>query len=344
VAAIPAEAQRIIDSLSAIDLERPRIDHTAVEAAFADHFRRRGTRPRPVRWMKDIEEGAAAARAAAASGALSAGWSGAESVGLWAPPPAVRSDVLSVARSAARSRTAREAASAAAWAAWPARGPEAWSDEVSAARSAAWSAVELAEWSAAWSVARNLSSSIRQWLDCWRPFVDASEAGLWLFWVLEKSVLAVPRAVLRIQNDDQLHCEDGPAVFWPEGARYYFLRGVQVPEWLVLRPELLRPHLIVGERNAEVRRIMLDRLGAERFVRRHGEAEVHADEYGTLYRIRFPNDEDLVMVKVVNATPEPNGSFKDYFLRVPPDVRTARGAVAWTFGMAPEDYEPAMQT
>jgi hypothetical protein len=49
-----------------------------------------------------------------------------------------------------------------------------------------------------------------------------------------------------------------------------------------------------------------------------------------------------VVVKVVNSTPEPDGSFKDYLLRVPPDIRTPREAVAWTF--ATDDYRPAVQT
>ena len=39
------------------------------------------------------------------------------------------------------------------------------------------------------------------------------------------------------------------------------------------------------------------------------------------------------MVEVVNSTPEPDGSRKTYFLRVPPTIGTAREAVAWTFGL-----------
>jgi hypothetical protein len=56
------------------------------------------------------------------------------------------------------------------------------------------------------------------------------------------------------------------------------------------------------------------------------------------------NDEDLVMVKVVNSTAEPDGSFKDYYIRVPPNTRSARGAVAWSFGKEENEYDPAVQT
>jgi len=50
------------------------------------------------------------------------------------------------------------------------------------------------------------------------------------------------------------------------------------------------------------------------------------------------------MVRVVNATAEPDGSFKDYFIRVPPSMQTVREAVAWTFGKTAADYAPATET
>lgn len=39
-----------------------------------------------------------------------------------------------------------------------------------------------------------------------------------------------------------------------------------------------------------------------------------------------------------NSTPEPDGTFRDYFLRVPPGMVRAKQAVAWTFGVSEEDY------
>ena len=50
------------------------------------------------------------------------------------------------------------------------------------------------------------------------------------------------------------------------------------------------------------------------------------------------------MVKVVNSTAEPDGSFKDYYLRVPPAITKARDAVAWTFDVSPEEYAVEAQT
>jgi uncharacterized protein DUF6745 len=50
------------------------------------------------------------------------------------------------------------------------------------------------------------------------------------------------------------------------------------------------------------------------------------------------------MVEVRNSTPEPDGSHKRYWLRVPPEVHTAREAVAWTFGLSADSYQPVIET
>ena len=55
-------------------------------------------------------------------------------------------------------------------------------------------------------------------------------------------------------------------------------------------------------------------------------------------------DEDVVMVEVVNSTPEPDGTSRTYWLRVPPRTRTAKEGVAWTFGLDGAAYAPVRQT
>ena len=111
-----------------------------------------------------------------------------------------------------------------------------------------------------------------------------------------------------------------------------------------MSPETITVSEIEVENNAEIRRMMIERYGMERYLVDSGAKEVHQDDFGILYRKEIPADESLVMVKVVNSTPEPDGSFKDYFLRVPPEMERAKQAVAWTFGKEENDYSPALQT
>ncbi len=65
---------------------------------------------------------------------------------------------------------------------------------------------------------------------------------------------------------------------------------------------------------------------------------------GRLWRVNLPPEEPLVLVEVENATAEADGSRRRYFLRVPPHMRTAREAVAWTFDVPPEEYRPLTET
>ena len=89
---------------------------------------------------------------------------------------------------------------------------------------------------------------------------------------------------------------------------------------------------------------MIERYGQDHYLMESKAKEIHRDEFGVLYSKEVSGDEALVMVKVVNSTPEPDGHFKDYFLRVPPSITCARQAVAWTFGMDEADYQPAIQS
>jgi hypothetical protein len=210
---------------------------------------------------------------------------------------------------------------------------------------AASGAVRALGWIAAASMnPRGITSLfVERCLRIYRPFIAAYEAGLWLFWVLEDSVLAVARPALKTL-EGQLHCEDGPAVSWGNGARYFFWRGVRVPEEVVVAPERLTGAEILAERNLEIQRVMLERFGHDRLILETGATPVHADEFGMLYRIRLSRRQTITLVHVTNATPEPDGTRRRYFLRVPPNVRTAHEAVAWTFGLDPGEYRPIQES
>ena len=102
----------------------------------------------------------------------------------------------------------------------------------------------------------------------------------------------------------------------------------------------------VSHQNLELRRLLLDRIGYERFLDIAGSDLVAQDDFGKLWRCELQIDnEPLRVVEVVNSTPEPDGTHRRYLLRVPPTTRTAREAVAWTFGFDdPQQYLPAAES
>ncbi len=117
----------------------------------------------------------------------------------------------------------------------------------------------------------------------------------------------------------------------------FCVRGRLVPECVARGTTTLAD--IQAEQNSESRQIMIERFGADRYIRETGATEIDHSDLGTLYDVV-----GMKVVKVVNSTPEPDGTYKDYFLRVPPNMTTAAEAVAWTFGLKPEEYQPAAQS
>ena len=140
---------------------------------------------------------------------------------------------------------------------------------------------------------------------------------------------------LRISN------EDGPAITFADGYKVFAVSGLVTPRKFLESRNSITVEDIKQEENVERRRGLIELYGTARYLTDANAQLVHADKFGELYRVELDNDEPLVMVKVINSTMEPDGSFKSYFLRVPPTVRTAQEAVAWTFGMSvPQDYGP----
>jgi hypothetical protein len=121
-------------------------------------------------------------------------------------------------------------------------------------------------------------------------------------------------------------------------------RGVPVDERIAFRPETITVAEVLAERNAELRRVLLERFGFERFMREAGAAIVDQDRdpggERQLLRLKLEGDEDLVCVSVRCPS-----TGRHYLLRVPPTMQTCRQAVAWTAGFSdPDRYGPLVET
>ena len=62
----------------------------------------------------------------------------------------------------------------------------------------------------------------------------------------------------------QLHSHDGMAVEYPDGWGVWAWNGVRVNEQIILAPNTLTPKQIAKESNAQVRQVMVERVGIER--------------------------------------------------------------------------------
>jgi len=171
----------------------------------------------------------------------------------------------------------------------------------------------------------------------------ARHSGWW--WANERVAVLTERPVRLVRdNVGRLHRGEGAAMEFPDGYGLWAWRGMPIPADLATELPVLTVDRIQRERNAEIRRVMLEHFGYERYLREAGARKLGSDETGTLWYLDLPGDEPLVMVEVVNSTPEPDGTSRVYWLRVPPTIRSAREGVAWTFGLTAEEYQPLVQT
>lgn len=196
-------------------------------------------------------------------------------------------------------------------------------------------------------------------------FADlARSAGWW--WPYENGVLVSERPeIVRLEHDrtpPRIHCTNGPAIRCRDGFEVYALRGTRVDRRLVMEPETITAAEVIKETNAEVRRIMMAQMGEEKFIRESGLELIGEDSEGKLYARG-----DLALLRVINSTAEPDGTFKVVYLEVFPTLAEAKQnclppipgmkafgdyngaytphvARAWTFGVHPDEFVLTAET
>ena len=147
---------------------------------------------------------------------------------------------------------------------------------------------------------------------------------------------------IRTDAKARLHCPDGPALRYRDGWSAHVWKGVQVPAWTIEHPERITRSILANTFEPVLRNCMIEIMTPERFIASGAPARVAEDETGVLWRklwgFRGVTVGSWTAVEVVNGTPEADGSRKHYFLRVPSRMRTAREAVAWTYGLTEKQY------
>lgn len=187
------------------------------------------------------------------------------------------------------------------------------------------------------------------------------------------------RRPVKVEIDQQGRIHGG--VEYADGTGVWAHHGIRVPREAIRTPSWVTVERIEKETNSEVRRAFVEIYGSGKYLLDSGAEQLHKDQYGILYR-----KNDVVSVRVLNSTPEPDGTlssdealsifgkprwwrdefsgqrFKEYFLDVHPQLcplldpvvdgrelgdpqaMTARNAVASTFGLRGEEYEPQVET
>lgn len=136
--------------------------------------------------------------------------------------------------------------------------------------------------------------------------------------------------VIKFDDQKRLHCEDGPAIRYSDGFAVYSWHGTVVPdEWITKKGELTAKTALTWD-NIEQRRAACEIVGWARVLRELNAKVVDVDDdpmIGTLMDVDIPDVGTEKFLKVIC------GTGREFALPVPPNMKTALEANAWTFGL-----------
>lgn len=146
--------------------------------------------------------------------------------------------------------------------------------------------------------------------------------------------------------DDQnrVHAEGEAAIEFNDGFKIYVHHGIRLPEkYGKLFPNDWKAQWLLEERNAELRRVLIQGIGYERICEELGAVELDnwqeytllkIDNYTELNQRGSVLQEPMCLLKMICPS---TGNV--HILRVPPDITSAHAAVCWiNWGIQPEDF------
>lgn len=106
-------------------------------------------------------------------------------------------------------------------------------------------------------------------------------------------------------------------------------------DYLLLIEKDLSPEKVLDIKNSEIRRYLIKRVGYENIKEKVKAEVIHKDGYNEL--LKFSNGE--IYVKVRDSSTD-----REYLLFVQGNHKTCKSAIAWTFGLSEEEYNPIIET
>ena len=121
--------------------------------------------------------------------------------------------------------------------------------------------------------------------------------------------------------DGQLHNDTGPAIHYRDGFEVYGIEGVRVPKKAVTAPKSLTIDEIQKEKNAEIRRIMINRYGPSDYLIESGAKLVDSSVVHGLLRALLKDKNGGKWLVGTDGSTD-----RVYHMTIPSDVETCHQA------------------
>ncbi|KAM3115235.1 DUF6745 domain-containing protein [Phormidesmis sp. 146-33] len=160
----------------------------------------------------------------------------------------------------------------------------------------------------------------------WSAFQSVKQECGWVIFA-DNACLVCDRPIrLLLDNQDRLHAEGEPALEYADGFRLYAHHGITLPEtYGKLHPNQWRAEWLLSERNAELRRVLIEGVGYERIYQELGAIEL--DSWREYSLLKIDSNIDVEPIFLLKMTC-PSTQFI-HILRVPPNMNSAKEAIRW---------------
>jgi hypothetical protein len=164
----------------------------------------------------------------------------------------------------------------------------------------------------------------------------------WTWWHEDVVVIADRPQTIRRDDEGRLHCENGPSMEYRDGWGMYHWHGVAIPKDWVTGKKPSAKEALTWE-NIEQRRCACEIIGWHNILAELKSKVIDRDddaEIGTLLEVDLPDSgrERFLQVKC--------GTGRTFAIPVPPTVKTALEANAWTYGLEDvlDQFKPEVRT
>lgn len=147
--------------------------------------------------------------------------------------------------------------------------------------------------------------------------------------------------ILKKDEQNRPHCENGPSHRWRDGWSLYHWHGVHIPQEWIEDKASLTAQIALTWPNIEQRRAACEIIGWAKVLQQLNARVIDEDgdpEIGTLLEVELPDSgpERFLQVQC--------GTGRTFAIPVPRDQETAIAANAWTFGLSAEDLKVEVRT
>ena len=141
--------------------------------------------------------------------------------------------------------------------------------------------------------------------------------------------------ILRVDDQNRPHCENGPSHKWRDGWSLYYWHGTRVPEEWITHRHRLTPQVALSQENLELRRAACEILGWNKILTELKAETIDRDtdpQIGELVQVQLPNVGAAKFLRVHC------GTGREFAIGIPPQINTALDAQAWMVGLDRKDF------